>query len=582
MTFRAKPAVTKKTHRTTHDADHRRNVLFTIGFGLVVLVALLILAGAAFASWYGDHLEALATVNGQGISKDDFRDRARVEAFRLDYQETQIRQQMQDGKLDDATGQRLISDITTKRNSLDNDVIEALIDATLQAQLAAKQGVPVTDQQVDAVLTKQSTTPELRHLWVIGIKPAVASGATAPTDQQKADAKAKAEKALADLKGGMAWADVAKEMPDDVYSSKGGEVGWVTKDGSALDQTINDALFTLPVNGITDVIEGSDGMFRIGRVTEIDAPVVDQAFQQKIKDQGVGIDAYRKAARADALAQALNDKLIAEVVDQATPQRHVAEIVLNVDATGQQGTGDEVQVRHILYSPNHDPNAAQSLPATDPAWQKAKDEADAAYAALQKDPSQFQAMATANSDDTGTKADGGLLPYYTKVNLDPAFGAAIFQDGLKKDQILPPVKSAFGWHVIQFLDRRKQPSERMADIVNLANAPGADFAALAKQYSEDPSKDSGGDVGWIAKYQVDSFREIAIFKPAVGGLTDSITTKTGIYLYKILGEETRKPDDAQARELRANAFTNWYTAEKDSAHIDRLYSSSNASLPAVQ
>jgi len=581
MTFRAKPAV-KRSHRPAYEADHRRNVILTISFGLVVLVSLLILAGAAFATWYDDHLSAMAKVNGQSISKDDFRERARVETFRLDYQETQIRQLIQDGRMDDASGQSLISDIAKRRQSIETDTMEALIDASLQGQLASQQGVTVTDQQVDAVIAKQSTLPETRHAWVMGVKPKVDPGATAPTDQQKADAKAAADKALAELKAGKAWADVAKTMTDDVYSSRDGEVGWITKAGSSLDTSINDALFALPVPGVTDVVEGSDGMFRIGQVTEIDPPVVDQAFQQKVKDQGVGMDAFRKAARADATAQALNDKIVADVVDQATPQRHVAEIFLKADSRAQQGTGDEVQVRHILYSPNDDASAAQSLPATDPAWKKAEDEANAAYAALQKDPSQFSAMATANSDDTGTKADGGLLPYYTKANLDAAFGTAIFQEGLVKDQILPPVKSAFGWHVIQYLDRRKQPSERMKDIEALASAPGADFAALAKQYSEAPSKDNGGDAGWIAKHQLDTVREIAIFKPAVGGLTESVTTASGIYLYKILAEETRKPDEAQAKELRANAFSNYFTAEKNFAHIERPYASSGDSVPVVQ
>jgi parvulin-like peptidyl-prolyl isomerase len=374
-------------------------------------------------------------------------------------------------------------------------------------------------------------------------------------------------------------------MADDVNASKAGDDGWQTKATSVIDQPLEDALFTLPVNGVSDVIEGTDGLFRIGRVTDIAPASVDTAFQQKLKDSGIGVDSYRKVAKADALQQTLNDKLIAESVDTATPQRHVAEIFLAVDSSAGQGTGtgDEVQVRHILFSPNHDPNSAQSLAATDPAWKTAEDEANAAYATLQKDPSQFQAIAIASSDDTGTKADGGLLPYYTKTALDPAFAAAIFTDGLVKDQILAPVKSSFGYHVIQFIGRRKQPSDRMADIVAQASAPGADFGAIAKANSEDTlTKDNGGDAGWIAKNQLDSVREIAIFKAQVGGLTDPITTATGIYLYKILAEETRKPDADQVATLRANAFTNWYTSEKGFAHIERLYDTSSTTIPPVQ
>lgn len=581
MTLRAKTAV-KRSHRPQASADHRRTVFLNLGFGLVVVVALLILGGAGFASWYGDHLANLVVVNGQGISKDDFRERVRVDAYRLDYQETRIRSLMQEGKLDETSGSAQLSSLTTQRNSLETDAIEHLIDATLQAQLAAQQGVTVSDQQVDAEMTAEATTPESRHLWVIGVKPTVSAGATEPTDQQKADAKAIADKALADLKAGTPWDTVAKTMTDDVYSSRNGDAGWVSKDGSGIDKSILDQLFSLPVNGLTDVTLGTDGIYRIGRVTEISPASVDQAFQQKIRDSGVGLDSYRRVARADALRKALSDKIIGDVVDQATPQRHVAEIFLAQDASQGAGVGDQVQVRHILYAPNHDPNAAQSLPATDPAWKKAEDEANAAYAELQKDPSKFEAMAKANSDDAGTKADGGLLPYYTKGQLDPAFASAIFANGLQKGQILAPVKSSFGWHVIEFLDRRKPASERMKDIVAQASAPGADFAALAKQYSESASRDKGGDVGWIARNQLDSVREIAIFKAQVGGLSEPITTATGIYLYKILEEQTRKPDPDQIATIKADGFNNWYTAQRNFAHIERLYDTSSTTIPPVQ
>ena len=581
MTFRAKTTV-KRSHRPAYEADHRRQLLMNVGFGVVVLVALLILAGAIAASWYEDHLAPLAVVNGQNITKDDVRERIRVETFRLDYRESQIRKQMQSGRLDDASGQNRLSALARQRSSIDTQVIEALIDSRLQDQLAVKQGVSVTPQQVDAVVAEAAATPELRHLWVMGVKPLVKAPATTPTDQQKAVARARAEQSLKQLKQGHAWEAVAKQLTDDVYASKSGQVGWVSRDGVVLDPAIEDALFTLPTNSLTGVTEGKDGLFRIGRVTDIDPASVDQAFEQKIKDSGIGLDAYRRAARDAATKQALTDRLIADVVDQATPQRHVAEIFLALSSSSQQTAGDEVKTRHILFSPNHDPQAAAALAEDDPAWDQARADADTAYAELQKDPAQFEDIAKKSSDDEGSKGEGGQLQYFSQANLDKAFGDAIFQAGLTKDQVLPPVKTSFGWHVIQFQDRRKQPADRMADIRTQASAPGADFAAIAKANSEAITKDSGGDVGWIAKYQLDSVREIAIFKAPVGGLTDVITINSGIYLYKILAEETRKPDETQTATLRSQAYDNWYTAEKLFAFIERKYADESNSIPAVQ
>ena len=49
--------------------------------------------------------------------------------------------------------------------------------------------------------------------------------------------------------------------------------------------------------------------------------------------------------------------------------------------------------------------------------------------------------------------------------------------------------------------------DRMNDIVAEAQKPGADFAALAKANSEDATASTGGDVGWVAKHQLDSVRE---------------------------------------------------------------------------
>ena len=187
-----------------------------------------------------------------------------------------------------------------------------------------------------------------------------------------------------------------------------------------------------------------------------------------------------------------------------------------------------------------------------------------------------------NSDDTGTKADGGLLPYYSSVNLDKAFGDAVFADGLKKDQILAPVKSSFGWHVIQFLDRRKPARDRMQEVIDQAKAPGADFAALAKANSEDTTKDTGGDAGWIARNQLDSPARSPSSRRPSGSLTEPITTANGIYLYKILDEQTRLPDADQATTLRSDAFSNWFTAQKNGTRIERLYETGGSSLPTVQ
>jgi peptidyl-prolyl cis-trans isomerase C len=59
----------------------------------------------------------------------------------------------------------------------------------------------------------------------------------------------------------------------------------------------------------------------------------------------------------------------------------------------------------------------------------------------------FAKIARAESDDTGSAAEGGDLGSFTRGRMVPAFEQAAF--ALKEGEISQPVKSDFGWHVIQ-------------------------------------------------------------------------------------------------------------------------------------
>ena len=74
MTFRAKPVV-KRDHRPAWETQDRRNFYLNLGFGLIVVLALLILAIAAGLNYYNDHLASVGSVDGVSISKDQLRDR---------------------------------------------------------------------------------------------------------------------------------------------------------------------------------------------------------------------------------------------------------------------------------------------------------------------------------------------------------------------------------------------------------------------------------------------------------------------------------------------------------------------------
>src|SRR4051794_7643814 len=491
MTFRVRSAERGRAERD----PNRRTLYMNIGFGLAVIIAVVILVVVGASSWYGEHLAAAATVDGQTITMDQFNNRAAVENFRLQQQASRIQSEVAAGRL---TQSQASSKLNTINSTLDastfvSTVLEKLIDTNIQGKLASQEGVAVTDQQVDQRVTQDATRPEERHVWLISVTPQIDTGKTDPTDAQKAAAKQKADDALAQIKAGKSFEDVAKSVSDDPSKTTGGDVGWIDNTATE-DPAWQAALFKLAQNGVTDVIQGADGIYRIGRVSDIAPAEVDQAWDEKLADAKISQDSYRAAIRSEAVRAALEDKIVADD-SKSGPQRHVSEIYLpeTTQALGQKA----IKVRHILYSPNHDPQNASKVAETDPAWAQAQTAAQAAYAKLQKDPSQFDAIARQESDETSAKGvdgTGGKLQYFDENSeaggLDPAFAKAILADGLQPGQILAPFKSGFGWHVVQVMYRPPDLAE-MTKLKTEADA-GTLFSDLARDFSEGPKSGAGG------------------------------------------------------------------------------------------
>jgi parvulin-like peptidyl-prolyl isomerase len=246
----------------------------------------------------------------------------------------------------------------------------------------------------------------------------------------------------------------------------------------------------------------------------------------------------------------------------------VSEIYMQ-EGSSETGPG-AIKVRHILYSPNGDPQTASKVQADDPAWAAAKAKADATYARLQANPSLFDSIARAESDEGLAKTSGGKLPYFsTEDAVDPDFMAAIEAPGLQPGQLLAPVKSAFGWHVIQIMHgpTDQQWAEKLkADI----DAGKLTFEDAARDNSDkyDPTK--GASIGWVAKGQLTEAVEKAIFAAPIGKVSDPLKVDgDGTYLFLVNKEETREPDADQKQTLENTVFTDWYTKQKANFTVQR-------------
>ncbi|MEJ0009395.1 MAG: peptidylprolyl isomerase [Alphaproteobacteria bacterium] len=148
----------------------------------------------------------------------------------------------------------------------------------------------------------------------------------------------------------------------------------------------------------------------------------------------------------------------------------------------------EVRARHILV-----PTKEQAI--------EAKKELTAGKS--------FADVAKQYSKDPGTASQGGDLGYFTRDKMVPEFANAAF--AMKKGEISDPVKSPFGWHIIEVEDIRpvtvptyneakddlksklqeKKLDEYLKGMVKTADVKVYDAKGKEQPFSKDIKDDSG-------------------------------------------------------------------------------------------
>jgi peptidyl-prolyl cis-trans isomerase SurA len=97
---------------------------------------------------------------------------------------------------------------------------------------------------------------------------------------------------------------------------------------------------------------------------------------------------------------------------------------------------------------------------------------------IESGQSGFAPMAVIYSEDPGSARNGGELDYMGRGNLDPAYAAAAFN--LKGDKISNVVKSEFGYHIIQAMDRKGE----LLKTRHILMKPKVDPLAVKKAYNQ--------------------------------------------------------------------------------------------------
>ncbi len=88
--------------------------------------------------------------------------------------------------------------------------------------------------------------------------------------------------------------------------------------------------------------------------------------------------------------------------------------------------------------------------------------------------------------------------------------------------------------------------------------------------SEGAEKSHGGDLGWIAKGQLQKEMTDAIFAAPVGKTSAVVTIPDdGQYLFLVKDEQERTPEGRQLDAIRTRLFSDWYQPKKDAAAVER-------------
>jgi len=124
--------------------------------------------------------------------------------------------------------------------------------------------------------------------------------------------------------------------------------------------------------------------------------------------------------------------------------------------------------------------------------------------------------------------------------------SAVSEDKIKefyqihKDDFVTPLKLRAS-HIM--VDTEAEANEVLQKLKE-----GGDFAQLAKQYSKDPSKERGGDIGYFIKGQLMPELEEVCFKLQVGQTTDIIKTKFGYHIIRLT--DRIEPRTVELSEVR--------------------------------
>ncbi|EEA3479295.1 peptidylprolyl isomerase SurA [Salmonella enterica subsp. enterica serovar Dublin] len=331
---------------------------------------------------------------------------------------------------------------------------------------------------------------------------------------------------------------------------------------------------------------------------------LDQAIANIAKQNNMTMDQMRSRLAYDGLNystyrnQIRKEMIISEVRNNEV-RRRITVLPQEVDALAKQiGTQNdastELNLSHILIALPENPTSEQVNDAQRQAEsivEEARNGADFGKLAI-----------TYSADQQALK--GGQMGWGRIQELPGIFAQAL--STAKKGDIVDPIRSGVGFHILKVNDLRGQsqsisvtevharhillkPSPIMNDqqarlkleeIAADIKSGKTTFAAAAKEYSQDPgSANQGGDLGWATPDIFDPAFRDALTKLHKGQISAPVHSSFGWHLIELL--DTRKVDKTDAaqkdrayrmlmnRKFSEEAAT-WMQEQRASAYVKIL------------
>lgn len=323
----------------------------------------------------------------------------------------------------------------------------------------------------------------------------------------------------------------------------------------------------------------------IGRIAEQNQLSLAE-FTEALAKDGVSMTKFRADIRNEITLARLRER---EVDGRVNVSESEIDNFLTSQAANNENQ-DEYEIAHLLIRTPEE-GATEDI-------QKAKSKVDSALTELKAGVS--FAKVSASFSDAPNALEGGSLGW-KKASQMPA----LFLDALKAMQVgevSAPLRSPNGFHVLKLNNKRGGNSPlviqqtharhiliKLSEIMSEKDGKlkidgikerldnGEKFEALARQYSEDSTASSGGDLNWVNPGDT-----VPQFEKAMNELKDlqispPVRTQFGWHLIQVIERRSQDMSKEAARlkarqEIRAKkadeAYQDWIRELRDRAYVE--------------